>query len=524
MRASGWSGVTSGSWRAFWKRERAGAIRAILTASSVLGVVLVGATPSGAETPGSISGTVTIAGGRAVVGGWVYVRNADGSYYQYDVVSQYDANPGAYEFTNVPAGTYFIEFTEFPGASDQWYDGTSSFGSATAVVVNAGAATTVDVQLAATVPGSISGTVTASGGAPASGGCVEARLFDGSSDNNTVWATYTTCAIDEAGDYSFDALPAGRYLLRFTDFSGLVGSGSLGWVTWSAGVNSVDLGAGDAATLNVVLEIAGVISGRITLPDGSPANGAYVYADCIEQFLGFYGDATTDADGNYSIGNLGECFHPYAVYVSASGFSDQSFSADVVSGETTVADYQLTAPVVLTDIAGNPFEADIQWMADSGISTGYADGTFRPGANVSRQAMAAFMYRFAGAPAYTPPVTSPFNDVATDSSFYAEICWMADQGISTGYPDGGFHPTANVSRQAMAAFMYRFAGSPAFTPPVTSPFNDVATSSTFYLEVTWMADAAISTGYPDGGFHPAANVSRQAMSAFVHRLDGVLVG
>ena len=99
---------------------------------------------------------------------------------------------------------------------------------------------------------------------------------------------------------------------------------------------------------------------------------------------------------------------------------------------------------------------------------------------------------------------------------------MADANISTGYPDGTFHPTANVSRQAMAAFMYRFAGEPPFTPPVTSPFSDVPTSSPFYTEITWMADSTISTGYPDGTFHPTANVTRQAMAAFMYRLDGVL--
>ena len=173
-------------------------------------------------------------------------------------------------------------------------------------------------------------------------------------------------------------------------------------------------------------------------------------------------------------------------------------------------------------MSGNTFKAEIEWMANLGISTGYGDGTFRPAANVSRQAMAAFMYRLAGSPAFTPPVTSPFNDVATDSPFYAEVTWMADQGISTGYPDGGFHPLANVSRQAMAAFMYRFAGSPLFDPPSSSPFNDVATDSMFYTEVAWTADQAISTGYGDGGFHPAANVSRQAMAAFMYRLNGVV--
>jgi len=161
-------------------------------------------------------------------------------------------------------------------------------------------------------------------------------------------------------------------------------------------------------------------------------------------------------------------------------------------------------------------------MADAGISTGYGDGTFRPAAGVTRQAMAAFMYRFAGSPVFTPPAVSPFTDVPTSSPFYAEITWMADAGISTGYGDGTFRPAANVSRQAMAAFMYRFAGSPEFTPPAVSPFTDVPTSSPFYAEITWMADAGISTGYSDGTFRPAASVTRQAMAAFMYRLDAVM--
>ena len=99
---------------------------------------------------------------------------------------------------------------------------------------------------------------------------------------------------------------------------------------------------------------------------------------------------------------------------------------------------------------------------------------------------------------------------------------MADRGISTGWSDGTFRPSDSVSRLAMAAFMYRFAGSPAFTAPTTSPFNDIATGSTFYAEVAWVASTGISTGNADGGYHPAENVSRQAMAAFMHRLNGVL--
>src|SRR5665811_2575311 len=91
---------------------------------------------------------------------------------------------------------------------------------------------------------------------------------------------------------------------------------------------------------------------------------------------------------------------------------------------------------------------------------------------VRREAMAAFLYRFAGSPAFTPPATSPFVDVATSASFYKEIAWLSAQGISTGTDMGDgtfqFRPAESVSREAMAAFLYRFKGSPAFTAPLTS--------------------------------------------------------
>ena len=51
--------------------------------------------------------------------------------------------------------------------------------------------------------------------------------------------------------------------------------------------------------------------------------------------------------------------------------------------------------------------------------------------------------------------TAPFPDVPTTSGFCGEIDWLADAGITEGYADGTFRPTAEVSRQAMAAFLHR---------------------------------------------------------------------
>src|SRR5450756_164402 len=123
----------------------------------------------------------------------------------------------------------------------------------------------------------------------------------------------------------------------------------------------------------------------------------------------------------------------------------------------------------------------------------------------------------------------PFADVAPGAPFFADIQWLYDQGISTGsvQPDGTvlFQPAAPVRREAMAAFLYRFAGSPAFTPPVTSPFVDVATTGPFYKEIAWLAAKHIATGTDLGdgtfAFRPTEPVSREAMAAFLHRTSNL---
>ncbi|WP_396126997.1 S-layer homology domain-containing protein [Brachybacterium huguangmaarense] len=173
------------------------------------------------------------------------------------------------------------------------------------------------------------------------------------------------------------------------------------------------------------------------------------------------------------------------------------------------------------------FAREIEWMASTGISTGYDQGgkkVYRPLDPVNRDAMAAFLYRLAGTPPYPAPLVSPFTDVPRGSQFYAEICWLADQGISTGYADATYRPLAPVSREAMAAFMYRFARSPWYAAPTSSPFTDVATSSLFYTEICWLSARGISTGWPDRTYRPGLAVARDAMAAFMYRLRSMPSG
>jgi hypothetical protein len=168
----------------------------------------------------------------------------------------------------------------------------------------------------------------------------------------------------------------------------------------------------------------------------------------------------------------------------------------------------------------NPFFAEIAWMDDAGVTTGYEDGTFKPSASVSRAAMAAFLYRLSG-DSYDPPESATFPDVPTTHPFFLEVEWLEDSGITGGYLDGTFRPAAPVTRQAMAAFVYRFHEEPAFDDPTMPTFPDVSTSHEFFTEIEWMADEGISSGYVDGTWRPSVNVSRQAMARFLFVAEDV---
>ena len=206
------------------------------------------------------------------------------------------------------------------------------------------------------------------------------------------------------------------------------------------------------------------------------------------------------------------------------------WAAGALGGSSAAALRAAASTSSFADIsAGAPFAAEIYWLADKGISTGWPepDGTrtYRPLAPVNRDAMAAFMHRLEGAPDFSPPLVSPLVDVAPVDMFFKEIIWITASNISTGWDEGNgttsYRPGQAVNRDAMAAFMYRLAERPAFTPPTMSPFADVPTDSLFYHEITWLAAQGISTGWAeaDGSrtFRPLQPVNRDAMAAFMYR-------
>jgi len=211
-------------------------------------------------------------------------------------------------------------------------------------------------------------------------------------------------------------------------------------------------------------------------------------------------------------------------HVALSIYDSSHPFADGVRGATRLVNVRvdLEPPVPGTCRSGfsdvwhaSPFCREIRDLAAAGWSTGDPSKTFRPLDPMSRQAMAAWLWRRSGAPA--PDGELFFTDVPSNHPFSSPIDWLAAAGLTTGYADGTYRPAAGVSRQAAVRILWRMAGAPPL-PPGTALPPDVNTGDAWAPAVAWAITTGVTGNYADGTFRPAAPLSRQAMAAWMTRL------
>ncbi len=161
------------------------------------------------------------------------------------------------------------------------------------------------------------------------------------------------------------------------------------------------------------------------------------------------------------------------------------------------------------DSVGSPYEYDIAWLADSGITAGCGVDRFCPRDPVTREQMASFLSR-----ALELPLTSmDFFDDDASSDHQADINRLAASGITRGCAVALFCPRATVSREQMASFLARALELPSTTRDY---FTDDE-NSPHQVDINRLAAADITGGCSAVGFCPRTVVTREQMAAFLHR-------
>ena len=109
-------------------------------------------------------------------------------------------------------------------------------------------------------------------------------------------------------------------------------------------------------------------------------------------------------------------------------------------------------PMRLNDISSHWAKDTVRDAVQRGWITGYPDHSFRPNATLSRADFVTLLSRMSGEE-LSGYDKSPFSDVKDTAYYRASVAWAVDAGIVSGFPDGTFHPTENVTRQQMAHIM-----------------------------------------------------------------------
>ena len=154
----------------------------------------------------------------------------------------------------------------------------------------------------------------------------------------------------------------------------------------------------------------------------------------------------------------------------ATGFQDGTFGPGLPVTRAQMATFldralglEPAPPAGFVDVPAGAAHADaIARLVAAGITTGFEDGTFRPGAAVTRGQMATFLDRALGLEAAAP---AGFSDVAAGTTHGPAIDRLVAAGIAQGHPDGTYRPAGQVTRGQMAAFLARAFG-------ITAPETD----------------------------------------------------
>jgi hypothetical protein len=139
----------------------------------------------------------------------------------------------------------------------------------------------------------------------------------------------------------------------------------------------------------------------------------------------------------------------------------------------------------------------VDYALESGLMSGYGDGTFGPENDLTRAMLVQILYNREENPAVE--VQLDFTDVPENAWYAQAVRWAVSEGIVEGYGNGRFGPNDKITRQDLAVMLWRYAGRPA-PAQGTLDFTDADEVSGYAIEVLLWANKTASSAAREGVF------------------------
>ncbi|MDD6188743.1 MAG: S-layer homology domain-containing protein [Clostridiales bacterium] len=220
-------------------------------------------------------------------------------------------------------------------------------------------------------------------------------------------------------------------------------------------------------------------------------------------------------------------------YVFGGWFTDEALTERFDLSSKITSNLQLYAKWISdekTDSTGwvNPFEdvaatdwfySSVKYASESGLFNGISDTQFAPNAALTRAMLVTVLYRAEGQPEITG--ACEFTDVS-EGAYYADaVAWAQANGIVDGISDESFAPDAKITREQIAAIIYRYAvykGIKAVDSQDNLTFTDADRTSDYAVSaMNWIVGQEIINGYEDDTVRPKNNATRAEAAAVLQR-------
>ena len=167
------------------------------------------------------------------------------------------------------------------------------------------------------------------------------------------------------------------------------------------------------------------------------------------------------------------------------------------------------------DVPQNSWFADaVKYVSENKLMNGTSTTAFSPNGNMSRAMLATVLYRMSGE---TAEADSSFRDVSSSAYYAAAVNWASSKGIVNGTGASAFSPNASITREQLAAMLYRYAGEPSVSADLSAYTDTVDISPYASKAVEWCVAKGILSGKSATRLAPQDTATRAECAAMLQR-------